>query len=77
MQTTLERNDLLTETRARARGGIVLICRELHLRLHLPDEIEVSVPPARVTYLKKNLGNVDLVIDIFSQREKVTQKAYR
>ncbi len=76
MQTTLGRNDLIIETRARAIGGIVLICRELRLRLRLPDEIEVNVPPARVTSLKKNLGNVGLVIDIFSQREKVTQKAY-
>ncbi len=57
MQATLGHNDLTTETRARAIGGIVLISRELRLRLRFSDEIiglpEVNFPVARETYLKK------------------------
>ncbi len=72
MQTTLEHNDIKTETRARAIGGIVLMSRELRLRLRLSDEIlslpEVNFPVARVAYLKKTArGNVD---------QKVAQKRH-
>ncbi len=71
MQTTLGRNDLITETRARAIGGIVLICRELRLRLRLPDEIEVNAPPARVTYLKKTWDTLNLSLIYFPKEKRL------